>query len=191
MGTRSLIAVVHGDNYKTVYCHWDGYLSHNGRILQEHYGPDKSPKANHLVALGNISSLGTEIGEKHPFSQFDTDMPAKEFEEKYGNMTTFYGRDRDEEGQEFITHTSKESLIEHFNEKSDVGIDHYSQRALARIWRAERFSWWLTTLMHRFPDSAGFGQKMQEAELDYLVHSQALSTSLAENYVGLPLNFAA
>jgi len=113
MGTRSLIAVVHGDNYKTVYCHWDGYLSHNGRILQEHYN---SSKANHLVALGNISSLGTEIGEKHPFSQFDTDMPAKEFEEKYGNMTTFYGRDREEEGQEFITHTSKESLIEHFNE---------------------------------------------------------------------------
>ena len=82
------------------------------------------------------------------------------------------------------------ALIEHFIEKSDVGIDHYSQRALARIWRAERFSWWLTTLMHRFPDSAGFGQKMQEAELDYLVHSQALSTSLAENYVGLPLEFA-
>ena len=82
------------------------------------------------------------------------------------------------------------ALIEYFNEKSIVGIDHYSQRALARIWRAERFSWWLTTLMHRFPDSAGFGQKMQEAELDYLVHSRALSTSLAENYVGLPLDFA-
>ena len=113
MGTRSLIAVVHGNNYKTVYCHWDGYLSHNGRILQEHYD---SPKANNLVALGNISSLTPNIGEKHPFSQFDTDMPAKEFEEKYGNMTTFYGRDREEEGQEFITHTSKESLIEHFNE---------------------------------------------------------------------------
>ena len=82
------------------------------------------------------------------------------------------------------------ALIEHFIEKSDVGIDHYSQRALARIWRAERFSWWLTSLMHRFPDSEGFGQKMQEAELDYLVNSHALSTSLAENYVGLPLEFA-
>lgn len=82
------------------------------------------------------------------------------------------------------------ALIEHFIDKSNAGINHYSQRALARIWRAERFSWWLTTLMHRFPDSAGFGQKMQEAELDYLVHSQALSTSLAENYVGLPLDFA-
>ena len=113
MGTRSLIAVVHGNNYKTVYCHWDGYLSHNGRILQEHYD---SPKANNLIALGNISSLTPNIGEKHPFSQFDTDMPAKEFEAKFGNMTTFYGRDRDEEGQEFITHTSKESLIEHFND---------------------------------------------------------------------------
>ena len=113
MGTRSLIAVVHGNNYKTVYCHWDGYLSHNGRILQEHYD---SPKANNLVALGNISSLQPNIGEKHPFSKFDTDIPAKEFEEKYGNMTTFYGRDRDEKGQEFVTHTSKESLIEHFND---------------------------------------------------------------------------
>jgi p-hydroxybenzoate 3-monooxygenase len=82
------------------------------------------------------------------------------------------------------------ALIEHFIDKSDAGIDHYSQRALARIWRAERFSWWLTTLMHRFPDSEGFGQKMQEAELDYLVNSQSLSTSLAENYVGLPLDFA-
>ena len=81
------------------------------------------------------------------------------------------------------------AFIEYFKEKSSAGIDHYSQRALARIWRAERFSWWLTTLMHRFPDSEGFGQKMQEAELDYLVNSEALSKSLAENYVGLPLDF--
>ena len=81
------------------------------------------------------------------------------------------------------------ALTEYYAEKSEAGIDHYSQRCLRRIWRAERFSWWLTSLMHRFPDSAGFGQKMQEAELDYLVNSQALSASLAENYVGLPLDF--
>jgi hypothetical protein len=112
MGTRSLIAVVHGNNYKTVYCHWDGYLSHNGRILQEHYD---SAKANNLVALGNISSLQPNIGEKHPFSKFDTDMPDQEFEEKYGNMCTFYGRDRDEPYQEFKTYTSKEELVESFN----------------------------------------------------------------------------
>ncbi len=79
------------------------------------------------------------------------------------------------------------ALIEHYRERSDAGLDTYSQRALARVWKAERFSWWLTTLMHRFPDSGEFGQKMQEAELDYLVHSRAASTALAENYVGLPL----
>jgi p-hydroxybenzoate 3-monooxygenase len=81
------------------------------------------------------------------------------------------------------------AFIEHYREQSEAGIDHYSQRALARVWRAERFSWWLTSLMHRFPDTGGFGQKVQEAELEYLVNSEALSRSLAENYVGLPLNF--
>ncbi len=79
------------------------------------------------------------------------------------------------------------ALIEHFRERSDAGIDTYSQRCLRRIWRAERFSWWLTNLMHRFPDTEGFGQRMQEAELDYLVNSEAASKVLAENYVGLPL----
>ncbi len=80
------------------------------------------------------------------------------------------------------------ALIKFYREKSSEGIDTYSQRALRRVWKAERFSWWLTSLMHRFPDSEGFGQKMQEAELDYLVHSQAASTTLAENYVGLSLS---
>ena len=79
------------------------------------------------------------------------------------------------------------ALIKFYRDKSSDGIDTYSQRALGRVWKAERFSWWLTSLMHRFPDSEGFGQKMQEAELDYLVHSTAASTTLAENYVGLPL----
>ena len=79
------------------------------------------------------------------------------------------------------------ALIEFYAEKSAAGIDTYSQRALARIWKAERFSWWLTSLMHKFPDTGAFGQRMQEAELEYLVHSTAASTVLAENYVGLPL----
>ena len=82
-----------------------------------------------------------------------------------------------------------EAIIEFFKLNSSHGIDQYSARCLKRIWRAERFSWWLTSLMHRFPDTGEFGQKIQEAELDYLVKSQALSTSLAENYVGLPLDF--
>ena len=70
---------------------------------------------------------------------------------------------------------------------SSTEIDHYSGRALARIWKAERFSWWMTSLMHNFPDSGSFGQKMQRAELDYLFSSAAAMTSMAENYVGLPL----
>ena len=81
------------------------------------------------------------------------------------------------------------ALIEHYREHSSAGVDHYSERCLRRVWKAERFSWWFTSLMHRFPDTAGFGQKVQEAELDYLIHSEAASRSLAENYVGLPLNF--
>ena len=73
------------------------------------------------------------------------------------------------------------ALSEFYNEKSSVGIDTYSDRCLRRVWRAERFSWWFTSLMHRFPETGEFGQKIQEAELDYLVHSRAASVSLAEN----------
>ena len=71
--------------------------------------------------------------------------------------------------------------------QSASALDRYSDLCLRRVWKAERFSWWFTSLMHRFPDTGEFGQKIQEAELDYLVHSHAASTSLAENYVGLPL----
>lgn len=79
-----------------------------------------------------------------------------------------------------------EGLQEYYAEKSAAGIDAYSSRALKRVWRAVRFSWSMTTLMHRFPDTGEFGQKIQEAELDYLISSKAASTALAENYVGLP-----
>ncbi|MBO9126694.1 MULTISPECIES: 4-hydroxybenzoate 3-monooxygenase [unclassified Rhizobium] len=75
---------------------------------------------------------------------------------------------------------------EYYTEGSCAGIDAYSQRALSRVWKAVRFSWWMTTMLHRFPDTDDFGQKIQEAELDYLTHSQAAATVLAENYVGLP-----
>ncbi len=78
------------------------------------------------------------------------------------------------------------ALIEFYQERSAAGIDHYSEKCLRRIWKAERFSWYMTSLLHRFPDNGEFGQKIQEAELDYLVQSQAAATSLAENYVGLP-----
>jgi p-hydroxybenzoate 3-monooxygenase len=83
------------------------------------------------------------------------------------------------------------ALIEFYQDKSEVGIDHYSERCLKRIWRAERFSWWFTSLMHRFPENGEIGQKLQEAELDYIVHSETGARSVAENYVGLPLDFGA
>jgi len=79
------------------------------------------------------------------------------------------------------------AFIEHYREWSDAGIDHYSARCLRRIWRAERFSWWFTSLMHRFPDSGRIDAKLQDAELDYLVNSEAGRRTIAENYVGLPL----
>ena len=78
------------------------------------------------------------------------------------------------------------ALIEACIDRSDAGIDAYSDACLRRVWKAERFSWWFTSLTHRFPETGALGQKLQRAELDYLVGSRAASTALAENYVGLP-----
>jgi len=83
-------------------------------------------------------------------------------------------------------HYLSAALREYYDEKSSAGIDAYSTKALARVWKAVRFSWWMTSMLHKFPDQGEFGQRIQEAELDYLVGSKAASSSLAENYVGLP-----
>jgi hypothetical protein len=96
MGTRSAIAVTHGDNIKAIYCHNDGYLSHNGDILENYYD---SVQANNLVALGDISSLGTDIGD-----------------------TVFYGRDRGEENCEFETFSSEKEYI---SEMNHMGCEYY------------------------------------------------------------------
>ena len=97
MGTRSMIAIQNSYNktVRAVYCHWDGYLEHNGSLLQKHYSA--SPEANNLIALGDISSLKAEIGEKHAFSQFDLPKDEVEaFKAATENMCTFYTRDRGE-----------------------------------------------------------------------------------------------
>ena len=78
------------------------------------------------------------------------------------------------------------ALVEFYRDKSEAGLDRYSDRALSRIWKAERFSWWMTSLLHRFPDAGEFAERIQDAELEYLFSSVAAQTSLAENYVGLP-----
>nr|MDP2192771.1 4-hydroxybenzoate 3-monooxygenase [Rhodoferax sp.] len=81
------------------------------------------------------------------------------------------------------------AIIEYYQDKTEAGIDTYSERCLKRIWKGERFSWWFTMLMHRFPDDGAIGAKFQEAELDYLLNSEAGSRTIAENYVGLPMDF--
>jgi p-hydroxybenzoate 3-monooxygenase len=84
-------------------------------------------------------------------------------------------------------HYLAHGLIERYRDRSEAGLDAYSDRCLRRVWKAVRFSWWFTSLMHKFPDGGEFAQKIQEAEIGYLLGSAAASTALAENYVGLPL----
>ncbi len=79
-----------------------------------------------------------------------------------------------------------DALIELFTEHSAAGIDSYSAKVLARIWKAERFSWWMTSLLHTFPETGPFGRRIQRAEFDYLTGSLVAQQSLAENYTGLP-----
>jgi p-hydroxybenzoate 3-monooxygenase len=79
-----------------------------------------------------------------------------------------------------------DALVEHYQEHSNAALDAYSQRALKRIWKAERFSWWMTTLLHRFPDRSEYEDRLQQTELEYLLSSETAQRLLAENYVGLP-----
>lgn len=118
MGTRSAIAVAHGNNIKAIYCHWDGYLSHNGVILQKYYN---SAKANNLVALGNISSLGTDIGEAHDLDRLD--IMCKYDEDGFRSDTNFYGRDRGELNCEFNTFNSTTEFVSTM--ESVYGCDYF------------------------------------------------------------------
>jgi hypothetical protein len=96
MATRSTIALEYADGtVDQIYCHWDGYLDNNGAILRDHYSDPF--KLQQLIELGDISSLRPEIGVEHPFSSIGT-MDSAEYDRLYGNMTTFYGRDRGETG---------------------------------------------------------------------------------------------
>lgn len=78
------------------------------------------------------------------------------------------------------------ALIEYYIEGSEQGIDQYSEKCLQRVWKAERFSWWMTHLLHRFETESEFDHKIKQAELSYVLGSIAGKTTLAENYVGLP-----
>lgn len=79
------------------------------------------------------------------------------------------------------------ALADWYRKRNSDALENYSATALRRVWKAERFSWWLTSLMHRFEHATPFERRMQAAELDYVTSSSAAMTTLAENYVGLPL----
>lgn len=78
------------------------------------------------------------------------------------------------------------AMVDHYKKGDQTGLDNYSQKALARAWKGQRFSWWMTTLLHRFPENSDFIDKLQQTDLEYLLSSKSAMESLAENYVGLP-----
>jgi p-hydroxybenzoate 3-monooxygenase len=78
------------------------------------------------------------------------------------------------------------AMVDHYKKGDDAGLDGYSKKALARVWKAQRFSWWMTMLLHRFPDNIPYDDRLQETDMSYLFSSEAAQRSLAENYVGLP-----
>jgi hypothetical protein len=142
MGTRSAIGVMHGNKAKVVYCHWDGYVDYNGRMLQEHY---TSAKANHLVALGGMSSLKPNVeipeGVEHSFEK-----PAE-------GITVFYGRDRGESGSEFQVCFSDAEMFDKF------GWCEYFYIMQDGVWyvsEGEGSEWKLLTDAIRELDEKGF-----------------------------------
>jgi p-hydroxybenzoate 3-monooxygenase len=79
-----------------------------------------------------------------------------------------------------------QAMLAHYKNDDRSGLDQYSEKALARVWKAQRFAWWMTTMLHNFPDTSEYDQKLKEVDLTYLFSSDAGQSSLAENYVGLP-----
>ncbi|MCB1417996.1 MAG: 4-hydroxybenzoate 3-monooxygenase [Notoacmeibacter sp.] len=77
-------------------------------------------------------------------------------------------------------------MVDHYQKGDSTGLEEYSAKALARVWKTQRFSWWLTTLLHRFPDMSEYDSRLQSAELEYIFDSESAQTVIAENYVGLP-----
>jgi hypothetical protein len=116
MATRSTIALEFADDtVGQVYCHWDGYLSHNGTILLENYSDPF--KLRDLIDLGDLSTLRTQIGIKHPFSMFEAKMTQDEYANLYRDMCTFYGRDRDE----------SDTQAKYFDNFEDYAANHQTE----------------------------------------------------------------
>ena len=113
MGTRSTIALEYADGtIGQVYCHWDGYLEHNGVLLSKHYSNPFILRD--LIDLGDISSLRPTVGTKHAFSKLEVPMDDEAYDKLYGDMTTFYGRDRGETGTSAKTFKDFVDYVENF-----------------------------------------------------------------------------
>lgn len=111
MATRSTIALEYADGtVQQVYCHWDGYLEYNGRLLYEHY--QDPAKVHRIMELGDVSALAKDVGFKHPFGAREGNMSQAEYDSLYSNMTTFYGRDRGEKGVDAKKFTSFDNYCE-------------------------------------------------------------------------------
>lgn len=125
MGTRSTIAIQNEDGTVTgIYCHWDGYLSHNGRILQENYTTEAAVRE--LIALGDLSSLGETVGSKVDFNDYDS----------HNGQCVAYGRDRGEKNVDARTCSSWDQLI------SDFGQEYDYLFQLGKGWRVRYFEGW-------------------------------------------------
>lgn len=107
MGTRSAIGIKHGDVVKAVYCHYDGYLQHNGLILATYY--TDSIKVNKLISMGDMSTLGASIGEQQKFNDF------REVDTIAETWCKFYGRDRGEDNVDYRTFANEQDYLENFN----------------------------------------------------------------------------
>jgi hypothetical protein len=108
MSTRSAIGIKHGDRIKAVYCHYDGYLEYVGRVLNTYY--QDSVKVNGLIAQGDMSSIGADIGEKHPFND-----RSEYIEEWIARQCTFYSRDRGEDNVDFRSFASEQDFARHYD----------------------------------------------------------------------------
>jgi hypothetical protein len=108
MATRSAIGIKHGDRIKAIYCHYDGYVEHLGRALHTYY--QGSPKINKLIAHGDMSCIGADIGEKHAFND-----RGEYIDDWIATQCTFYGRDRGEENTDWRSFATEEDFLSYYD----------------------------------------------------------------------------
>ena len=142
MGTRSRIGIRNADDsVDSIYVHWDGYPEHNGRILVENYQDEA--KIRELMALGNLSSLGAEIGEQHPFDTHDFPGGYDAYNKAYGHMCLAYGRDRGEDDVDATHSRNVEGFLSIQCGAEYYYIWHYGRWMVQATWGDDAGKWQL------------------------------------------------